>query len=350
MTNKAAFLRNAWYAAGWRHEIERENLFARGLLGEPVVLYRQADGTPVALEDRCCHRSVPLSIGALVGDNLQCGYHGLIFDSDGNCVEVPGQTIVPPGAGVRSYPVIDRHNLVWIWMGNEASADETTIPDFHWLDTPGWVAKLAYLHVKSNYRHIIENLLDTSHLTFVHKGTLGSAAIIDNPPRCERGERDISVIRWMMDIEPSPTWQRLGLFNGDIDRCQISHWMAPATVTVDATKWAAGTGGHDSDRDQALEVFNVNTITPETDSTSHYFWSQALGPRVNGDADINEKFHDQIYEAFQEDQTLLEFQQSRIDQFGRSDHEIDINVDAGILQARRILDGLIAAEGGGGEA
>jgi phenylpropionate dioxygenase-like ring-hydroxylating dioxygenase large terminal subunit len=321
-------------------------LLARVILDEPVVLYRRADGAPVALEDRCCHRSVPLSIGTLMGDNLQCGYHGLMFDSAGDCVEVPGQAIVPPGAAVRSYPVADRHNLVWIWMGEASRADEADIPDLHWLDAPGWVAKPAYLHVKSGYRLIIENLLDTSHLTFVHKGTIGSAAIIDNPPKCERGDREVRVVRWMMDIEPSPTWQRLGYFDGNIDRCQISHWMVPASVTVDATKWVAGEGGPDADRAHALEVFNINTITPETATTSHYFWSQALGPLVNGDPDINEKFHDQIHEAFQEDQIILELQQSRIDQFGRSDHEIDINVDSGILQARRILDGLIAAENG----
>ena len=344
MGNSDEFLRNSWYAAGWRHEIGRDALLARVILGEPVVLYRRADGTPVALEDRCCHRSVPLSIGSLVGDNLQCGYHGLLFEADGRCVEVPGQNLVPPGAGVRSYPVVDRHNLSWVWMGDATRVDETAIPDLHWLDTPDWVAKPAYLHVKADYRLIIENLLDTSHLAFVHKSTIGSSAIVENAPRCERGDREVSVIRWMKDVEQSPTWQRLGFFNGNIDRCQISHWMAPSSVTVDATKWTAGTGGPNADRDQALEVFNVNTITPETETTSHYFWSQALGPRVNEDPAVNEKFHDQIAEAFQEDLTLLELQQSRIDQFGRSDNEIDINVDSGMLQAHRILQDLIAAE------
>jgi phenylpropionate dioxygenase-like ring-hydroxylating dioxygenase large terminal subunit len=344
MTNNSEFLHNGWYAAGWRHEIGRETLLARIFLDEPVVLYRSQDGVPVALEDRCCHRSVPLSIGELVGDNLQCGYHGLIFGADGACIEVPGQSLVPPGAYVRSYPAVDRHNLVWIWMGDPKGADEALIPDLHWLDAPGWVAKPAYLHVKSDYRLILENLLDTSHLAYVHKSTIGSASIIENAPRCERGDRDVSVIRWMMNVEPSPTWQRLGFFDGNIDRCQISHWMAPASVTVDATKWTAGEGGPDADRDQALEVFNVNSITPETATTSHYFWSQALGPRVNDDPNVNEKFHNQIAEAFQEDQTLLELQQSRIEQFGRSDTEIDINVDTGMLQARRILDELIAAE------
>ena len=120
--------------------------------------------------------------------------------------------------------------------------------------------------------------------------------------------------------------------------------MAPSAVTVDATKWAAGTGGPDADRSEALEVFNVNAITPETDTSSHYFWAQALGPKVNGDQNLNELIHNQILEAFLEDQALLETQQSRIDLYGRANNEIDINADNGVLQFRRILDQLIAAE------
>jgi len=234
--------------------------------------------------------------------------------------------------------------MVWIWMGEADRADTATIPDLRWLDAPGWVAKPGYLHVKAGFRLIVENLLDTSHLTFVHRRTIGFSAIVDTQAQFERRPDAVIVSRWMYDIPPAPSYKELGFFDGNIDCCQIRHWMAPATVTVDATKWPAGTGGPDSDRNQALEIFNLNTMTPETGNTSHYFWSQALGPRVNGDPAVNDLFHDQILVAFQEDQVLLELQQSRIDRFGRSDHEIDINVDNGILQARRILDGLIAAE------
>ncbi|MDC0033246.1 aromatic ring-hydroxylating dioxygenase subunit alpha [Alphaproteobacteria bacterium] len=344
MTEKTGFLHNGWYAAGWQHEIGREILLARIILDEPVVLYRRQDGTPVALEDRCCHRSVPLSVGKLMGDNLQCGYHGLIFDATGDCINVPGQVTVPPGASVRSYPTVDRHNLVWIWMGDADHADAAAIPYLHWLDAPGWVAKPGYLCVECSYRLIIDNLLDTSHLTFVHAGTIGTSSNAETPAQTDRGDNEVVVTRWMMDIEPSPTWRRLGFFDGNIDRCQINHWMVPTAVTVDATKWAAGEGGPDADRNQAFEVFNISAITPETATTSHYFWSQALGPRVNADPALNEMFHDQIYEAFLEDQALLELQQSRINQYGRADNEIDINADNGVLQARRILDRLIAAE------
>ena len=88
-------MRNAWYAAAWEDElIEKGRLVARPILGEPVVLFRQADGKAVALEDRCSHRFAPLSMGkVLPGDRLQCPYHGLEFDTAGACVKNPH----PPG-------------------------------------------------------------------------------------------------------------------------------------------------------------------------------------------------------------------------------------------------------------
>jgi len=115
------FLKNAWYAASWSSSLGAEPM-ERTITSEFVVLYRRADGTPVALEDRCCHRALPLSLGRIEGDDIRCGYHGLRFAPTGVCVEVPGQSTIPPGAEVRSYPVVERWNTVWIWMGEAAAA------------------------------------------------------------------------------------------------------------------------------------------------------------------------------------------------------------------------------------
>ena len=131
------FLRNAWYVAAWDTEVGRDPP-ARTVLDEPVVLFRTIDGRAVALADRCCHRALPLSLGTVIGDELQCGYHGLRFDATGACVAVPGQSTAPPGAMVRSYPVVERHCWVWIWMGEVARADAALIPDWWWMDHPDW--------------------------------------------------------------------------------------------------------------------------------------------------------------------------------------------------------------------
>ena len=151
------YLRNAWYVAAWDREVGRKPL-ARTILNEPIVLYRKADGAPAALEDRCCHRHVPLSLGTLVGDDLRCGYHGLRFDASGVCVEIPGQPKIPPGARVRSYPVVEKWNWIWIWMGEPARADVKLIPDWWWAGHPDWAfTRPDRIPVKCNqppYAHI----------------------------------------------------------------------------------------------------------------------------------------------------------------------------------------------------
>ena len=129
------YLYDAWYVAAWDHELS-EGALARTLLEQPVVLFRTASGRAVALEDRCCHRLAPLSLGKVIGEEIQCGYHGLKFDSTGACTEVPSQTRVPPDARVRSYPVVERHCWIWIWMGDPDAADDTLIPDMYWHDSP----------------------------------------------------------------------------------------------------------------------------------------------------------------------------------------------------------------------
>ena len=164
------FLRNGWYAAIWSDDL-KDRPVARTFLNERVVLFRNASGRVAALEDCCCHRAAPLSRGEVSGEYLACGYHGLKFDVSGQCVEVPGQRMVPRGAKVRSYPVRERWGVVWIWMGEPARADETTIPSLHWLADPKWTATPGYIHLKSNYQFLIDNLLDLTHVTYVHKNT-----------------------------------------------------------------------------------------------------------------------------------------------------------------------------------
>ncbi|CAN0429493.1 unnamed protein product, partial [Discosporangium mesarthrocarpum] len=229
------FLQNAWYVGAWGTEIGRQKLLRRTLLNEPVVFYRQEDGTPVALADKCAHRHAPLSEGKLVGDAIQCPYHGLEYDASGACVRVPGQSNVPPGCRVRSYPVIERHQWIWVWMGDPDLANPDDIEDFHWMDSPGWVAKGERMHLKGNYKLLIENLLELSHLAYVHATTLGTGAVAEEQMKFERGERDVSLTRWIMDSPVSNMFQKLGSFepNEHVDRWQHVTWTPPAFVKLD---------------------------------------------------------------------------------------------------------------------
>lgn len=342
LKSMGAFVRNAWYVAAWQHEVSAARALAREILGTPVLLYRTPDGTPVALEDRCCHRALPLSMGRILGERIECGYHGLQFDRTGACVAVPGQSAVPPGARVPAYPLVERDRFVWIWMGDADRMDPDDIPDFHWLDHPDWRAKPSYLHIRCNYQLLIDNLLDLSHLPFVHPTTLGEMGVAETPATAERTARGVRTTRWIIDRPAPPMLARLGGFTGNIDRWQIVDFIAPSAVILDVGGAPTGTGAPEGDRSQGMSNRNLNAITPETGTRLHQFWAQAHNASLTMPG-ITEGMHDQVRTAFLEDIAFLEAQQKR-NETGAGAARIDINADAAHLQARRLMDRLRAEE------
>jgi vanillate O-demethylase monooxygenase subunit len=339
------FLRNCWYVAAWDHEVSRMGLLRRILLDEPVVFYRTEDGRPVALADRCCHRHAPLSRGRLKGDALECPYHGFTYDPSGACIAVPGQSTIPPGARVRSFPVVERYHWIWIWMGDPALADPATIEDFHWMDDPLWRAEGERLVLKANYVLLVENLLDLSHLSYIHPTTLGTDKVAQTPMRSERLERGVRVTRWVMDSPPPPFFQRAGGFAPEqhVDRWQIIDWTPAAFVRLDIGCALAGTGAKDGDRSRGITMRNLNAITPETSRTTHYFWAQAHNFGIDQPW-LTELIFRNVHTAFLEDLAIIGAQQENIDA-GGAPPRIDMNHDAGGVTARRMLEAMIADEG-----
>ncbi len=344
------FPRNYWYVAAWDHEVRRQELFRRRICNQPVVLYRREDGNPVALEDRCCHRHMPLSEGKLRGDNVECAYHGLTFNPSGTCIRIPSQKVIPPEAHVRSYPVVEKYQWIWIWMGDPALADPEKIEDFHWMDDPYWRAKGERLDLPGNYQLLVDNLLDLTHLQFVHPTTLGTEAISAAPITTEREGDLIRVTRWIMDSPPPPFFQKAGGFAPDqhVDRWQIIEFTPPAFVRLDVGAAPAGTGARESDRSKEFTMRNLNAITPETDTTTHYFWAQAHNFHVD-DPTVTELLYRQVHTAFLEDLAVIGAQQKNLEDFGDAlPPEVDFNQDSGGLQARRVIDRILASEGSAG--
>lgn len=336
------FLKNSWYVAANDHEIGRTPL-GRVFLGEPVVMYRKEDGTLVALEDRCMHRHLPLSMGKLVGDKLQCHYHGLQYDGSGKCVRIPGQDMIPPNAKIRTYPVVERYHWVWIWMGDPALANPDEITDYHWLDSPEWGARSAYLHVKANWQLIVDNLLDLTHLAFVHETTIGNSALVDNASvKVTRGQAEVQVTRWIIDAPAPPTFVKAGGFTENVDRWQIIDFRPPVFLRLDVGATPTGTGAPEGKRVGGISMRNLNAITPETDSTSHYFWGQCHNWDVKN-GKLSDMLLEQIRMAFHEDVAVFEAQQKNLDMI-KNPPQLDINADTGVIQARRILDRLSAEE------
>ncbi len=214
-TANLPFVKNAWTIAAWAEELDNGPL-ARTIMNQPIVLFRDTAGNVGALEDRCCHRGAPLPHGKVVEQGLQCGYHGLVYDTTGACVTVPGQKNIPPDARVTAYPIVERHQIIWIWMGDPARADESLIPDWHWVGDDGWRTVKGNggkpLPVACNYQFVSDNLLDISHLTYVHASSIGNDAIMDFPIKAERLNSVIKMTRMVMDRPPAPFWGRAGKF------------------------------------------------------------------------------------------------------------------------------------------
>jgi vanillate O-demethylase monooxygenase subunit len=364
------FLKNYWYVAAREQDIGREP-FARTLLGEPVVLYRTAGGAPVAFEDRCCHRSAPLSLGRVVGDNLQCGYHGMTFDPAGKCVAIPGQTTIPEAAKVRVYPVCERWRFIWIWMGDPALADEDEIPEVRVNTDPDWAFVGGYMRFDCHYQLLVDNLLDLTHETFLHQKTIGNehvaatplAKVAGNNKKALAGsplkdlvsdKRSVTATRWMLDIDLPPLYAATGGFGErkeKVDRWQLLHFEPPSHVWLDAGVASAGTGAPQGDRSKGITHILYDGITPETDDSTHYFWSFPRDYRID-EAEVTEFLDKGLYSTFLEDKDMLERQHALM----RANPEalqIDINVDAPAVQARRLVDRLLAAQAkaaDGGEA
>ena len=336
--DNSAFITNRWYVAGLSGDVTDKPL-GRTLLGEPVVLYRASDGTILALEDRCCHRQAALSLGEIEGDNLRCGYHGLLFDGSGACIEVPSQKAIPPGAQVKSYPTREQQGFLFVWMGDPEKA-ETIAPYEHpYLDRDGWTTQNAQFHAKCNYRLLIDNLLDVTHLTYAHKSTIGASGVTDAADvKYERDGEKVAIDRWMMDIAPAPAHVQATGFNGNVDRWQRIEFTPPGFVWLKVGVAKAGTGAREGDLSGALmNRHTLHVITPETETTSHYFWVNANETSVKTDQE--KMIYQQSVTAFKEDLVILEAQQQRWDQAIPS---IDLNADSGGMQASRVIDGLLA--------
>ena len=328
------FLRNSWYVAAWAREVSRTPL-ARTLLEEPVVLYRKGDGTPVALEDRCCHRHLPLSRGRVEGDDLRCGYHGLRFDAWGKCVEIPGQASIPPQARVRAYPTQERFGWIWAWMGDAAKADPARIPDWWWADHPDWAfSRPDPIHVRCNYQLISDNVLDVTHLAYVHASSIGASSITEFPATVKKENDLVRLTRWIRDRPPPPLYREAGGFEGHVDRWQIVEHRPPC-FTVNFA------GCEDATR--RIELMALSAPTPETERTTHYFFGFVRNFKLDDPA-TERLFSESLVRVFNEDIPVLEAQQRMLD-LKPGAPQVDIAVDAAPLAARRMLAALLAKEG-----
>lgn len=335
------FLRNCWYVAAWDHEILGDTLLERTILNQSLVLYRKADGQPVALSNKCPHRHAPLSMGRKEGDQVRCMYHGLRFDAAGRCTEIPGQSAIPPDTCVRAYPVVQRHRWVWIWMGEPALADPALIPETPAQTDPGWRMKPGYKNFAADYLLISDNLLDFSHLSYVHERTLGgSPNIAEARPEVRRHDRGIRVTRRVPNTVPAPYHQRLGKFEGKVDRWFYYDYLLPGVLLMDAGVKAAGKA--EDDLEGALLFNSTQALTPETEHSTHYFFMQAHNFALH-DHTITESIYQSLCTAFEEDRRIIEAQ-AKLIRSTPTEPMLPIQADAALQQFRWLVQRAHQAE------
>ena len=337
-----SYVKNAWYVAGWASEFT-STLRRVTILDEHIVMYRASTGDVVALEDRCPHRLLPLSKGKLIGDDIQCGYHGMTFNCEGQCIRIPGQENVPASAYVDSYLVHQKNDIVFIWMGDRDKADVSTIFDLPQFSDSGWHAHQGEaLHLKANYLNVAENLVDPAHVSFVHPTTLGNAASENVPVHVDTQGEVLVAWRWIRDAAPVGFFQKFGGFNGNVDRWHYYYLHLPCTAVIDFGSVQTDLQLAEEDRDQGVRIFALHFLTPVSQDYTIDRWMHLRNTAV-GDEDASAQMDAMFKVAFNEDKEILEAIQEQ-EALPQKRRPIRIAIDKGPTVYRLRIRELIEAE------
>ncbi|MDR6677760.1 aromatic ring-hydroxylating dioxygenase subunit alpha [Pseudomonas oryzihabitans] len=337
--------KNAWYVACTPDELTDKPL-GRQICGEPLVFYRDANRQVVALEDFCPHRGAPLSLGFLREGTLVCGYHGLEMGCGGKTLGMPGQRVgVFPA--VRAYAAVERHGFIWVWPGDQAKADPALIPYLEWAESPDWAYGGGLYHIQCDYRLMIDNLMDLTHETYVHASSIGQKEIDEAPPATRVEGDEVITSRHMENIPAPPFWRMALRGNGladdvPVDRWQICRFTPPSHVMIEVGVAHAGHGGYHAPAAVKAASVVVDFITPETETSIWYFWGMARNFKPQ-DAELTASIREGQGKIFSEDLEMLERQQQNLLRYPERGL-LKLNIDAGGVQSRQIIDRLLATE------
>ncbi|WP_321847155.1 aromatic ring-hydroxylating dioxygenase subunit alpha [Paraburkholderia bannensis] len=340
------FLKNAWYVACTPDEIGEAKPLGRKICGESMVFYRAADGIATALEDFCPHRGAPLSLGFVRDGTLVCGYHGLEMGCTGKTSGMPGQR-VSGFPTIRSYPVIEKYGFVWVWPGDHDEADPANLLHLPWADDPAWAHGGGLYHIRCDYRLMIDNLMDLTHETYVHASSIGQKEIDEAAPKTTSSGDEVITSRFMQNIMAPPFWRLALRGNGlddnvPVDRWQICRFTPPSHVMIEVGVAHAGHGGYEAPAEFKASSLVVDFITPETESSIWYFWGMARNFRPE-DKDLTASIREGQGKIFAEDLEMLEQQQRNLDAWPER-ALLKLNIDAGGVLSRKVIDRLLAEE------
>ncbi|UOO92518.1 aromatic ring-hydroxylating oxygenase subunit alpha [Vitreoscilla stercoraria] len=340
----STFIRNAWYVAAQSGEITDKPL-GRTICNEKIVLFRSLDGI-AAVEDFCPHRGAPLSLGFVQDGSLVCGYHGLEMGCNGKPQAMPLQR-VQGFPCIKAYAVVEKYGFVWFWAGDKDDADESLLPHLEWAESDEWAYGGGIYHINADYRLMIDNLMDLTHETYVHASSIGQKEIDETTSKTTIKNEVVTLERHMENIYAPPFWQKcmhLNHLDSEqlVDRWQRCHFHLPSNVHIEVGVALAGNGGYHAPDDKKAASIVVDFITPETDTSHWYFWGMARRFGVD-DANLTDVIREGQGKIFGEDLDMLEQQQQNLLKY--PDRKLlMLNIDAGGVQARKLIERKIQAE------
>lgn len=342
------WIRETWYVACTAEDIATGPL-GRTICGEQMVFFRGADGQVAALEDFCPHRGAPLSLGFLRDGALVCGYHGLATDCRGKVSDMPGQRVGGFPA-IRRYCAIERYGFIWVWPGNADAADPAKLHHLEWAVSPQWAYGGGYYHIACDYRLMIDNLMDLTHETYVHASSIGQKEIDEAPVKTRATDEEVVTSRFMDNIIAPPFWRMAlrgaGLPDeGLVDRWQICRFSLPSHVMIEVGVALKGQGGYQADDASKASSIVVDFITPETETSHHYFWGMARRFSIE-DTALTDTIREGQGKIFGEDLEMLERQQANLNRYPER-KLLKLNIDAGGVRSRTMIERAIAAEDSG---
>ena len=342
------FLRECWYPILWSSDLAEGALVGRVALDEPIVFFRRDDGSPAALADVCSHRFAPLHLGKrCAGDRIRCGYHGLEFDAGGACVRNPyGDGRIPAGSSIRAYPVVERHKILWTWMGERAPQPDL-IPDFSIFDdpAPGTLTKFDGITMAANYELIVDNLMDLSHTAFLHDGLLGNDAMTRGTIDVRQEQNTVYVSRYNRNVPAVEVYDLLFRQDGKpVDFWDTMRWDAPGCFLLDTGVHAPG-----ATKAEGTGLYAVHLLTPQSATSTNYLFSAVRQNVHNGQhatPEIAAKIGELRRHIFRTQDTLMiEAQQSVLERFpAYTTHAALFSIDAGPARYKRVLRELLDAE------
>jgi phenylpropionate dioxygenase-like ring-hydroxylating dioxygenase large terminal subunit len=326
-------IRQCWYVAALSSEVTRE-LRERTLLNTTVVMYRRSDGTPVVMDNRCPHRSFPLSKGKLEGDNLVCGYHGMVYSPLGQCLGMPSLPNCPSHARINSYPVQERGPLIWIWMGDPALADPQKIPDTSWLSSPAWQTVRGQFHIRTNYVAMHENLLDQTHFGILHPGAVGTPEYARSRLTFKVEDDKVLISRFLNNSPPPGIYGvPMRLMHKRVDRYSDSRFESPAGHIAHAR---IVDPAPDANSPSEFRVNITHLFTPEKQNSIHYWWFNSRDFHLQ-DAEVDAFMQKESQTAYAQDEDALNWIQATYDGLDAPPTELSFGPDRPGLMMRKVL-------------